>query len=57
MERVAAFLRDMTDRSMKAGVLQLPMSRRDIAIYLGLTIERVPRDVPTPWGRRDRLPD
>ena len=59
-ERVIGFLREIVEREHCEGEIELNMTRRDIADYLGLTIETVSRtlsrlesdaaiSLPNPW--------
>jgi CRP/FNR family nitrogen fixation transcriptional regulator len=42
-ERLCVFLLDLAERLPKGEAMTLPMSRQDMADYLGLTIETVSR--------------
>ncbi len=65
-QKLAAFLLEQADRRPEGGVVDLAMTRQDIADYLGLTIETVSRTlsqferdgvISLPTARRIRLTD
>ncbi len=51
-EKVAAFLLEMDRRLATTGMIAPPMTRRDIADYLGLTVETVSRELSYLRARR-----
>jgi CRP/FNR family nitrogen fixation transcriptional regulator len=51
-EKVAAFLAEMDRRLGRPAIIILPMSRRDIADYLGLTLETVSRALSSLRNKR-----
>ena len=52
LQRVAAFLVEFEERLGQRGSLELPMTRRDIGDYLGLSIDRVAINLATATAAR-----